>query len=130
MTTLEQLVERSRKELLESNHFDERTLKEAERRLDEQGHYLRNHEATALNRPVSDLRLSVRARKAMIRLSIYELADLVTKSRAALLEVRNFGTRTADEVEARLLQHGHRLQNPVTKVTSDPTPPPTVGTSS
>ena len=48
-------------------------------------------EQAMLNKPVSDLNLSVRARKCMNRLNITTLGELVQRTADELLEAKNFG---------------------------------------
>jgi DNA-directed RNA polymerase subunit alpha len=68
-------------------------------------------QAAVLNRPVSDLNLSVRARKCMNRLGINTLGDLVARSSDELLEAKNFGQTSLAEVKEKLLQYGLRLRD-------------------
>jgi DNA-directed RNA polymerase subunit alpha len=55
-----------------------------------------------LAKPVSDLNLSVRARKALQLLSIHSLGDLVSHTEAELMGVKNFGATSLTEVKQRL----------------------------
>ncbi len=68
-----------------------------------------NQEA-ALNKPVSELNLSVRARKALQLLNIQSLGDLVTHTEAELLGVKNFGATSLTEVKAKLAEYGLSLR--------------------
>ena len=55
-----------------------------------------------LNKPVSDLNLSVRARKCMNRLGINTLGELVNRTADELLESKNFGMTSLSEVREKL----------------------------
>lgn len=58
---------------------------------------------------VSDLRLSLRANNCLHEAGIETLKDLVSRSREELLEVRNFGDTTLQEIEAKLRELGLEL---------------------
>ena len=64
----------------------------------------------ALNKPVSDLQLSVRARKALQLLGIMTLGDLASRTEAELMGVKNFGATSLQEVRERLSEHGLELR--------------------
>jgi DNA-directed RNA polymerase subunit alpha len=65
-------------------------------------------EAT-LARPVSELELSVRARRCLQRLNVQTLGDLVGYSEQDLLATRNFGVTSLNEIKTRLADHGLAL---------------------
>jgi len=60
--------------------------------------------------PVSDLQLSVRARKCMNRLGLSSIAELVSKSAEDLMEARNFGVTSLNEVREKLRERGLSLR--------------------
>ncbi len=62
-----------------------------------------------LSKPVSELELSVRARRCLQRLNVVTLGDLIQYSEADLLATRNFGVTSLNEVKARLAEHGLQL---------------------
>lgn len=64
-----------------------------------------------LNRTVSDLNLSVRARKCMARLGISTLGELTSRSADELLESKNFGVTSLNEVRSKLADLGLKLRN-------------------
>ena len=64
----------------------------------------------ALNKPVSDLQLSVRARKALQLLNIQTLGDLASHTEAELMGVKNFGATSLTEVKERLTEYGLALR--------------------
>ncbi|MGH7131806.1 MAG: DNA-directed RNA polymerase subunit alpha C-terminal domain-containing protein [Phycisphaerales bacterium] len=68
-----------------------------------------NQEA-ALNKTVSEMNLSVRARKALQLLNIHTLGDLVAHTEAELLGVKNFGQTSLNEVKAKLAEYGLDLR--------------------
>jgi DNA-directed RNA polymerase subunit alpha len=67
-------------------------------------------EQAVLNKPVSDLNLSVRARKCMNRLGINILGDLIQRTGDELLESKNFGMTSLTEVREKLAQLGLTLR--------------------
>lgn len=62
-----------------------------------------------LSKPVSELELSVRARRCLQRLAVVALSDLIQLSEAELLATRNFGVTSLNEVKARLAELGLQL---------------------
>ena len=67
-------------------------------------------EQAVLNKPVSELNLSVRARKCMNRLGISTLGELVMRTADELLEAKNFGMTSLNEVREKLRQIGLNLR--------------------
>ena len=67
-------------------------------------------EQALLSRPISDLNLSVRARKCMIRLGLSTIGELVRHTGDELLECKNFGVTSLNEVREKLTGHGLRLR--------------------
>ncbi|MBY0514826.1 MAG: tetratricopeptide repeat protein [Gemmataceae bacterium] len=67
-------------------------------------------EQATLNKPVSDLNLSVRARKCMNRLNISTLGELVQRTSDELLEAKNFGMTSLTEVREKLQQYNLKLR--------------------
>lgn len=66
--------------------------------------HLTPEEQVLLDRPISDLNLSVRARKCMTRLGLATIGELVRKSQDDLLECKNFGVTSLTEVREKLVQ--------------------------
>lgn len=64
---------------------------------------------TKLNMSLSDLRLSVRANNCLESENIQTVRDLVQRTEDQLLEVRNFGDTTLNEVREKLSQYGLHL---------------------
>lgn len=64
---------------------------------------------TRLNMNINDLKLSVRATNCLESENISTVRDLVTRSEDQLLEVRNFGETTLNEVKEKLSDLGLRL---------------------
>ncbi len=67
--------------------------------------------ADILNLPVSDLNLSVRARKCTTKLNVATIGDLVAKSAEDLIECKNFGVTSLNEVREKLKDRGLALRN-------------------
>jgi DNA-directed RNA polymerase subunit alpha len=63
-----------------------------------------------LNVPVTELNLSVRARKCMNRLGINTLGDLIQRTADELLESKNFGMTSLNEVREKLQAYGLTLR--------------------
>ena len=128
--TLGDLTRVSEQQLLSSKNFGETSLQEIKemmaskglrlgQSLEEGQHYEMRHrpqqplsaeEQAVLNKPVSDLNLSVRARKCMNRLGINSLGELINRSADELLEAKNFGMTSLNEVREKLQQYGLTLR--------------------
>ncbi len=59
---------------------------------------------------MSDLNLSVRARKCLTRLGIVTMGELVSRTPDDLMSVRNFGV-TSDEIRQKLVDFELKLRN-------------------
>ncbi len=136
INTLGELIKLTEPELLSYKNFGETSLKEIKALLSKRGLHLgqapedveaalaaaeaavvaapvrapapTGNEAL-LSKPVSELELSVRARRCLQRLNISTLHDLVQHSEADLLATRNFGQTSLSEIKARLADHGLAL---------------------
>ena len=64
----------------------------------------------SLEKPIGDLNLSVRARKALALLNVQTIGDLAARTEAELMGVKNFGTTSLDEVKERLQAFGLGLR--------------------
>lgn len=63
-----------------------------------------------LNKPVSELQLSVRARKALQLLNIQTIGDLCSHTEAELMGIKNFGSTSLVEVREKLTEMGLGLR--------------------
>jgi DNA-directed RNA polymerase subunit alpha len=126
--TLGDLARCTEQELLSSKNFGETSLVEIKEMLGSRGLRLGQYapekvvvevaepesltadEQAMLTRPVADLNLSVRARKCMIRLGISTIAELVRRTGDDLLECKNFGVTSLNEVREKLAVHGLKLR--------------------
>ncbi|MGA2031701.1 MAG: DNA-directed RNA polymerase subunit alpha C-terminal domain-containing protein [Thermoguttaceae bacterium] len=128
INTLGDLCRSTEAELLASKNFGETSLVEIKEMLASKGlrlgqlaaerpiaepfepDMLSADEQAMLGKPVSDLNLSVRARKCMIRLGINTLGDLVRRTGDDLLECKNFGVTSLNEVREKLTVLGLKLR--------------------
>jgi DNA-directed RNA polymerase subunit alpha len=62
-------------------------------------------------KPISDLNLSVRARKCMSKLNIQTLGDLIVRTGDELMECKNFGVTSLNEVRDKLTSLNLKLRN-------------------
>jgi DNA-directed RNA polymerase subunit alpha len=128
--TLGDLTRVSEQHLLSSKNFGETSLTEIKEMMTSKGLHLgqsleegaqydmryrsnqpvSEQEQAVLGKPISDLNLSVRARKCMNRLGINTLGDLVQRSADELLESKNFGMTSLNEVREKLGQFGLSLR--------------------
>ncbi len=127
--TLGDLARCSEQELLASKNFGETSLDEIREMLMSKGLELGQfaHEQLApepsidilsltpneqivLDRPIADLNLSVRARKCMVRLGITSIGELLRKTGDDLLECKNFGVTSLNEVREKLGPMGMKLR--------------------
>jgi DNA-directed RNA polymerase subunit alpha len=126
--TLGDLCSCTEQELLSSKNFGETSLMEIREMLSSKGlrlgmlatqrhtveifdsQALSPDEQALLSRPVADLALSVRARKCMMRLGITTIGELVRHTGDELLECKNFGVTSLNEVRDKLTVHGLKLR--------------------
>ncbi len=67
-------------------------------------------DAEKMNRSVNELNLSVRARKALALLNVTSVGDLVMKTEAELMGVKNFGMTSLLEIKQKLSEMGMGLR--------------------
>jgi DNA-directed RNA polymerase subunit alpha len=127
--TLGDLVRTSEQQLLASKNFGETSLVEIREMLSSKGLFLGQlmdavrepdppldlsgmtpDQQAVLDRPISDLNLSVRARKCMVRLGINTIGELIRKTGDDLLESKNFGVTSLNEVREKLTRHNLKLR--------------------
>jgi len=126
--TLGDLVRRSEQELLAFKNFGETSLSEMRNLLQSKGlrfGMFREEEArraraqrlrtgggesSVLAKPITDLELSVRARRCMQKLNIETVGDLAEKTEAELLAVKNFGQTSLNELKAKMGEMGVSLR--------------------
>lgn len=127
--TLGDLTRTTEQELLASKNFGETSLVEIRDMLQSKGlelgqfadqlreeepvydpELLSPDERALLDRPISDLNLSVRARKCMVRLGLSSIGELVRRTGDDLLECKNFGVTSLNEVREKLTLHGLKLR--------------------
>jgi len=72
---------------------------------------LSQEEKAILAKPISDLNLSVRARKCMTKLGIQTVGELMSRSGDDLMECKNFGVTSLNEVREKLTEIGLKLKN-------------------
>jgi len=127
--TLGDLAKTTEAELLASKNFGETSLVEIREMMEAKGlglgmfakeslvpeptyepEVLSPDEAALLDRPITDLNLSVRARKCMVRLGINTIAELVRRTGDDLLECKNFGVTSLTEVREKLTIKGLKLR--------------------
>ena len=64
-----------------------------------------------LAKPINDLNLSVRARKCLSKLGINTVGELVIHTGDELLECKNFGVTSLNEVREKLTTISLKLKN-------------------
>lgn len=127
--TIGDLTRTSEQELLASKNFGETSLYEIREILSSKGlslgqfanekrsseppidtSHMTPDEQALLDRPMADLNLSVRARKCMVRLGINTIGELVRKTGDDMLECKNFGVTSLNEVREKLSDLGLKLR--------------------
>ena len=127
--TLGDLTRVSEPQLLASKNFGETSLGEIKEILGSKGlrlgqsleegsqferrfpnQQLSEQEQAILGKSVGELNLSVRARKCMNRLGINTMGELINRSADELLESKNFGMTSLNEVREKLRQQGLTLR--------------------
>jgi DNA-directed RNA polymerase subunit alpha len=127
--TLGDLTETTEQELLSSKNFGETSLVEIREMLSSKGlelgqfastkwqeeptfepNAMSEDERAFLDRPIADLNLSVRARKCMVRLGLTTIGELLRRTGDDLLECKNFGVTSLNEVREKLTASGLKLR--------------------
>ncbi|TWU41036.1 DNA-directed RNA polymerase subunit alpha C-terminal domain-containing protein [Novipirellula artificiosorum] len=127
--TIGDLTRTSEAELLSSKNFGETSLYEIREMLTSKGlslgqfahekkssdppidtSHMSADEQAFLERPISDLNLSVRARKCMARLQLNTIGELLRKTGDEMLECKNFGVTSLNEVREKLTDLGLKLR--------------------
>jgi DNA-directed RNA polymerase subunit alpha len=129
--TLGDLLNITEIELLSYKNFGETSLREIKAILEPKGLFLgmaledkqlssaemaddaiaEDQEEGLKNKPVDDLRLSVRARKCLQKLNIHTIGEITSKTDAELLGCKNFGVTSLNEVKIALGDLGLSLRN-------------------
>jgi DNA-directed RNA polymerase subunit alpha len=128
--TLGDLVRATEAELLSYKNFGENSLTEIRQMLAAKGlrlgqgrdeahrvarkqmidQFKGTNQEAVLGKGVSELNLSVRARRALQLLSIQTLGDLISHTEAELLGVKNFGATSLTELRNKLTEYGLSLR--------------------
>lgn len=127
--TLGDLARTSEEEILASKNFGETSLVEIKDMLASKGLSLGQiaeetvavepepepveptaDEQQIFGLPIGDLNLSVRARKCTTKLGIHSVGDLVRRTAEDLLECKNFGVTSLNEVREKLTERGLKLR--------------------
>jgi DNA-directed RNA polymerase subunit alpha len=130
ITTLGDLTRITEPELMSSKNFGETSLKEINEMMESRGltvgqdvvekkaapQQLRREDLSDAQRaifdnPVTDLNLSVRARKAVSRLGMATIGELLNRTPDELLGIRNFGVTSLNEIRQKLAEMGVSLRN-------------------
>ena len=67
--------------------------------------------AADLALPIEDLEFTVRSYNCLKREGIHTVGELITRSEQDLLDIRNFGSKSIDEVKAKLSEMGLDLKD-------------------
>lgn len=127
--TLGDLTRTTEQDLLASKNFGETSLTEIKEMMSSKGlqlgqfaaekqrpevtyevETLSADEQAVLSKPIADLNLSVRARKCMARLNIVTVGELIRRTGDELLECKNFGVTSLNEVREKLTSMGLKLR--------------------
>jgi DNA-directed RNA polymerase subunit alpha len=127
--TLGDLARCTEQDLLASKNFGETSLVEIREMLASKGlslgqfatlkpepepafepEFMSPDEQAMLDRPIADLNLSVRARKCMIRLGLNTIGELIRRTGDDLLECKNFGVTSLNEVREKLTLQSLKLR--------------------
>ena len=84
--------------------------KSASERQPEPQEELSAEEKAILSQPLSVLNLSVRAKKCMTKLNINSIGDLIAMTGDKLMECKNFGVTSLNEVREKLTTLGLKLR--------------------
>jgi DNA-directed RNA polymerase subunit alpha len=67
--------------------------------------------AEQLNTPIEQLDLTVRSYNCLKREGVHTVGELLSRSEADLMDIRNFGAKSIDEVKAKLVSLGLSLKD-------------------
>jgi DNA-directed RNA polymerase subunit alpha len=128
--TLGDLVRKTEQELLSYKNFGETSLNEIKEILGSKGlrlgmareeavlsieapqrRYTTGDNVEAMNRPISDLELSIRARRTVEALGCLTVGDIVQHSEDELLGMPNFGVTSLMELRNKLTEYGLKLKS-------------------
>jgi len=126
--TLGDLLQTTENELLSYKNFGETSLVEIKKILDSKKLTLgmaaeekltlalneigQNEEVDEeiLNKLVEDVEFSVRAKRALMKLGLQTLGEVINKTEAELLGCKNFGVTSLNEIKERLATYGLSLR--------------------
>src|SRR2546430_12816062 len=127
--SLGDLLRTTEQELLSYKNFGETSLNEIKALLAQKGLRLgqaadgekptfarvtpvamENVSPEVLTKPVADMELSVRSRKALQRLNINTMGELASRTEAELLGCKNFGQTSLNEIKQQLSSFGMSLR--------------------
>ena len=128
--TIGDLLNITEAELLSYKNFGETSLREIKAILEPKGLYLgmaldekqltldetldseavEDDDEGLAAKPVEDLQLSIRSRKCLQKLNIHTIGDLVRKTEAELLGVKNFGLTSLNEIKKAISDIGLSLR--------------------
>ncbi len=131
VNTLGDMAKKTEQELLTCKNFGETSLREVRELLRQRGLTLAKTEQVTgaplkpkplpvagsgakedvLTKPLGEFEWSARARKCMERLGLQTINDLVTRSEADLLQIRNFGLTSLNEIRQKLSALGLSLKS-------------------
>jgi DNA-directed RNA polymerase subunit alpha len=128
--TIGDLLNITEAELLSYKNFGETSLREIKAVLEPKGMFLgmaleekqlaleqtldgdaaEDEDEGLMSKPVDDLQLSVRARKCLQKLNIHTIGDLIRRTEAELLGVKNFGLTSLNEIKKAISDIGLSLR--------------------
>jgi len=125
--TIGDLLRTTESDLLSYKNFGETSLQEIKKILESKGLRLgmaledkaaapgetaiaQGASQELLAKSAEDLELSVRARRALTRLNVKTILDLINKTEAELLGCKNFGVTSLNEIKDKLSQFGLSLR--------------------
>ncbi len=97
INTVSELVALSETQLMNIRNFGQKSV-------DEQL-------AADLALPIEDLNFTVRSYNCLKREGVHTVGELITRSEQDLLDIRNFGSKSIDEVKAKLAEMGLGLKD-------------------
>lgn len=125
INTVGDLLKINESELLSYKNFGETSLTEIrcileaeglrlgmfhDEEMQEEQPALTEEESELLGKPITDLELTVRARRALDKLGIKTFGEIVSKTESELLACKNFGITSLTEIKERLSKFGLKLR--------------------
>lgn len=91
--------------------FGDLNKKPEEEKTEPEADPMEQKKASAMSMTVDDLELSARSLNCLKKAGIEKVAELIEKDMSELIQIKNFGKKSADEINDKLKQYGLALKD-------------------